>query len=105
MTEQVCATTSLAEPMDREQAEQLARRLKAIADPARLQLLSLLRSSATGEACVCDLIEPLQLSQPTVSHHLRILAEAGLVTKERRGTWSHYSIDPDALAELSGILT
>ena len=87
--------------MLRDEAEEMARRLKAIADPARLQVLSLLRS---GEACVCDLTGPLGLSQPTVSHHLRILAEAGLVQRERRGTWAYYSVIPGGLAQISDLL-
>lgn len=104
MSDQPCATTSLPEPMDRGEAEELARQLKAIADPARLQLLSLLRSSSTGEACVCDLTAPLGLSQSTVSHHLRILADAGLVNRERRGTWSYYSVEPEGVARIGGLL-
>lgn len=104
MSEQACATTSLADPMDRVEAEDLARRLKALADPARLQLLSLLTSSPSGEACVCDLTAPLGLSQSTVSHHLRILADAGLVRRERRGTWAYYSAVPEGLPRISALL-
>lgn len=104
MSEQPCATTSLADPMDRVEAEDLARRLKALADPARLQLLSLLTSSPSGEACVCDLTAPLGLSQSTVSHHLRILADAGLVRRERRGTWAYYSAVPEGLPRISALL-
>lgn len=95
-----CAPGSLVTPLSRDQAADLARRLKAVADPARLQLLGLLRTSPTGEVCVCDLTEPLGLSQPTVSHHLRILSEAGLVTRERRGTWSYYSLVPSRFDDL-----
>ena len=73
----VCCPTGLTAPLDRETAEDLARLLKAVADPARLQLLALLKASAAGEACVCDLTGPLGLSQPTVSHHLKVLTEAG----------------------------
>ncbi len=97
MAEQPCATTLLAAPMDRVEAEDLARLLKAIADPARLQVMSLLRSAEVGEACVCDLTSPLGLSQSTVSHHLKILADAGLVRRERRGTWSYYSLLPEGM--------
>lgn len=100
MTEPRCDTTPLDPPMDRDRAEELARRLKALADPARLQLMSLLRSAASREACVCDLTGPLGLSQPTVSHHLRILSDAGFVTRERRGTWSYYSVNAEALEQL-----
>ena len=101
MAEIGCAPTSLDQPMDRDRAEELARHLKALADPARLQLISMLRSAASHEACVCDLTGPLGLSQPTVSHHLRILSDAGFVTRERRGTWSYYSVNPDALEQLA----
>lgn len=91
-------------PLSRESAEQLARLLKAVADPARLQLLSLIRASEGGQACVCDLTEPLGLTQPTVSHHLKVLAEAGLLTKRRRGLRSHFSIDQARLDELATLL-
>jgi ArsR family transcriptional regulator, arsenate/arsenite/antimonite-responsive transcriptional repressor len=95
-----CAPGALIAPLSREQAADLARQLKAVADPARLQLLALLRASTTGEVCVCDLTEPLGLSQPTVSHHLRILSDAGLITRERRGTWSYYSLVPNHFDDL-----
>lgn len=104
MSDQPCATTVLAAPMDRGAAEDLARLLKAIADPARLQVVSLLRSANAGEACVCDLTSPLGLSQSTVSHHLKILADAGLVRRERRGTWSYYSLIPAGMARISDLL-
>ena len=87
-----CVPGSGSAPLTRERADDLAGRLKAIADPARLQLVALLRASASGQVCVCDLTEPLGLSQSTVSHHLRVLSAAGLVTHERRGTWSYYSL-------------
>ena len=99
-----CCPDGLATPIDRGTAERLARVLKAVADPARLQLLSLIRSSANAEACVCDLTVPLALSQPTVSHHLRVLTEAGLVDRSSRGTWAWYSINEDRLQELSALL-
>ena len=86
------------------EAEDLARRLKALADPARLRLLSLLLAAAEGEACTCELTEPLGLSQPTVTHHLKKLAEAGFVTGERRGVWTYYRIDNDALAAAGRLL-
>jgi ArsR family transcriptional regulator len=85
-------------------AEQLARRLKALADPARLRLVSLLLASPTGEECTCNLTEPLGLAQPTVSHHLKALSEAGLVTGERRGVWTYYRVHQDALDELSRLV-
>lgn len=98
-----CCPTGIAEPMDRGTAEALAALLKAVADPARLQLLALLRDADSGEACVCDLTEPLGLSQPTVSHHLKVLGEAGLVRRERRGTWAWYSVVPERLAEIAAV--
>jgi ArsR family transcriptional regulator len=98
-----CCPTGLAEPLDRESAEALARLLKAVADPARLQLLALIRASESGEACACDLTEPLGLSQPTVSHHLKVLTEAGLITREQRGTWAWFSLVPERLTELAAV--
>ena len=92
-------------PLSQQQAEDAARRLKALADPARLRLLSLLMSAPNGEACTCDLTEPLGLSQPTVSHHLKKLAETGLVTGERRGTSTYYKADREALAAASRYLS
>jgi ArsR family transcriptional regulator len=92
-------------PLSQEQAEDAARRLKALADPARLRLLSLLMSAPNGEACTCDLTEPLGLSQPTVSHHLKKLAETGLITGERRGSWTFYKADREALAAASRCLS
>jgi len=100
-----CCPDGLAAPLDRETAEQLAKLLKAVADPARLQLLALIKSSPGGTACVCDLTAPLGLSQPTVSHHLKVLKDAGLLHREQRGTWAWFSIDGDRLAELSVLLS
>jgi ArsR family transcriptional regulator len=77
---------------------------KALADPARLRLLSLIASQPEGEACNCELIEPLGLSQPTVSHHLRVLHEAGLLTRERRGQWVYYRIVSEQLSALRAAL-
>jgi ArsR family transcriptional regulator len=99
-----CCPDGLTAPMDRETAEQLARLLKAVADPARLQLLALLKSSPEGSACVCDLTGPLGLSQPTVSHHLKVLKEAGLVLREQRGTWAWFSVNAIRLQELADVL-
>ena len=98
-----CCPTGLEVPLDRDTAEALARLLKAVADPARLQLLALINASDTGEACVCDLTSPLGLSQPTVSHHLKILTEAGLVTRERRGTWAWFTVVPERIAEIATV--
>lgn len=94
----------VAEPISRTRAEQLAGALKAIADPTRLQLLSMIGASDTGEACVYDLTAPLGLTQPTVSHHLKILVDAGLLTREKRGKWAWYAIVPEKLETLRGLL-
>jgi ArsR family transcriptional regulator len=99
-----CAPLS-EEPISASDAERLASALKVIADPARLRLLSLIQAQAEGEACVCHLTEPLGLSQPTVSHHLRVLREAGLVERERRGTWAYYRVCEEPLAALRRLLT
>jgi ArsR family transcriptional regulator len=98
-----CCPPGLSEPMDRDTADALAQLLKAVADPARLQLLSLIRASSEGEICVCDMTEPLGLSQPTVSHHLKVLAAAGLVVREQRGTWAWFSLVPERIAELAAV--
>ena len=91
--------------MDATSAERLARSLKALADPARLRLLSIVASHEDEEACVCDLTEPLGLSQPTVSHHLKVLVDAGYLRREKRGTWAYYSLTPDSLDSVSGLLS
>ncbi len=100
-----CCPSGLTEPLDRSEALALAQLLKAVADPSRLQLLALIRASNDGEICVCDLTEPLGLSQPTVSHHLKVLTEAGLVRREQRGTWAWYSLEPQRLRELAAVFT
>ena len=94
----------LQEPIDPLQAEQLAAALKVLADPARLRLLSLIQAQPEGEACVCHLTEPLGLSQPTVSHHLKVLLQAGLVEREQRGTWAYFRVLPEPLAALRELL-
>lgn len=83
------------------QAVSLAARLKAIAEPTRLRLLSLIAAHEGQEACVCDLTEPVNLSQPTVSHHLKILVEAGLLVRTKRGSWAFYAVAPGALEGLT----
>jgi ArsR family transcriptional regulator, arsenate/arsenite/antimonite-responsive transcriptional repressor len=98
-----CAPLTQA-PLSAEQARDLAGRLKALADPARLRLLSLLLASHNFEACTCDLTGPLGLSQPTVSHHLKKLHDAGLVTADRRGVWTYYRAVPDTLSALADAL-
>jgi ArsR family transcriptional regulator len=93
------------EPIERADAERLAGVLKAFADPARLRLLSLIQSAPGGEASVSDLTAPLGLSQPTVSHHLRILTEAGLLEREKRGVWAYYRLVPSAISAIADLLT
>ena len=100
----LCCTPLAEGTLDPDQAEDLAVRLKALADPARLRLLSMLLAAENGEACTCDLVEPLGLSQPTVSHHLGKLAAVGIVESERRGRWTWYRVRPDALAALRSVL-
>lgn len=98
-----CCTPLVRETLTAADAEQLAHTLKALADPTRLRLLSIVAATQNGEACVCDLTEPVGLSQPTVSHHLKILTEAGFLTRSKRGTWAYYAIVPGALERLSGL--
>ncbi|MHA3948201.1 ArsR/SmtB family transcription factor [Cellulomonas bogoriensis] len=100
-----CCAPLVRAPLAAQEAADLARLLKAIADPARLRLLSLVASRDGGEACVCDLTEPLGLSQPTVSHHLKTLVDAGLLQREKRGIWAYYSLVPGALDEVAQVLT
>jgi ArsR family transcriptional regulator len=95
----------LAGPLPPEEAESLARALKVIADTARLRLLSLIQSQPDHEACVCHLTEPLGLGQPTVSHHLKVLLEAGLVEREQRGSWAYFRIVPGQLGALRDLLS
>jgi ArsR family transcriptional regulator len=99
-----CCSPVFDAPLGEEDAVTLADGFKALADPARLRLLSLIAARPAGEACACDLVEPLGRSQPTVSHHLKVLFEAGLVTRERRGTWVWYSVVEERLADLRGAL-
>lgn len=86
------------------EAKDKARILKALSDPNRLRLLSIVKAGNRGEACVCDLTEPLDLGQPTVSHHLKILVDAGLLAREQRGTWAYYSLVPGALEAASATI-
>ncbi len=97
-----CTPSTVLPGLDKESAEALAARLKAIADPMRLRLISLVAAHENAEACVCDLTDPLELSQGTVSHHLKVLVEAGLFAREQRGTWAYYSLVPGALEALAG---
>jgi ArsR family transcriptional regulator len=90
------------EPLDRLATEELAGRFKALADPTRVAIINSL--SAADEVCVCNLTETFELSQPTISHHLRVLREAGLVESSRRGTWAYYRLVPETVAALRGTL-
>ena len=94
----------LQEPLAPQDAEQLGAALKVIADPARLRLLSLIQAQPGHEACVCHLTEPLGLSQPTVSHHLKVLLHAGLVEREQRGSWAYFRVREEPLAALRALL-
>lgn len=87
-------------PLTKAEANRLADAFKVVSDPARLRLLSLIAAQPDGEACQCDLTAPLGLSQPTVSHHLRVLVQKGFLTREKRGTWAYYRIVPSALEAL-----
>ena len=100
-----CCAPLVQETMSAADAIPLAAKFKALADPTRLRLLSLVASTESTEACVCDLTGPVELSQPTVSHHLKVLVDAGLLTRSKRGTWSFYALVPGALDELAAVLT
>jgi ArsR family transcriptional regulator len=104
-TAAACCAPLARTPLSGDDAVLLARTLKAIADPARLRLLSLIAAHEGGEACVCDLIEPLGLSQPTVSHHLKVLVQAGLITRDKRGVWAYFALVPGALDTLASVLS
>ena len=99
-----CCSPVTREPLSAEAAERIAPLVKAIADPVRLRLLSLVASHADGEACVCDLNDAFDLSQPTISHHLKLLHEAGLLDREKRGVWVYYRVNAGALGDLAGLL-
>jgi ArsR family transcriptional regulator, arsenate/arsenite/antimonite-responsive transcriptional repressor len=99
-----CCAPLVCEPLNAAEAEELAPLFKAIGDPVRLRLLSLIACHAGGEACVCDLTAAFELTPPTISHHLKVLKQAGLIDSERRGTWVYYWINPAVLARLSALL-
>lgn len=99
----LCCRPLTSEPLSQAEADATAGVLKALADPARLRLVNLLATSA-DPVCVCELIEPLGLSQPTVSHHLKRLTSAGLLEREQRGVWAYYSLNREALAEVASLL-
>lgn len=94
----------LREPLTESVAVEMARKLKALADPVRLRLFSAIASHAGGEACVCDVSVGVDVSQPTVSHHLRVLRDAGLLTSQRRASWVYYAVVPEALQDISALL-
>jgi ArsR family transcriptional regulator len=98
-----CCAPLAREPMTTDQAEQVSGLLKAIADPVRLRLMSLVLSHEGGEACVCDLNDAFDLSQPTISHHLKVLHEAGLLDREKRGVWVYYKAKPDAMTAMTSL--
>lgn len=100
----LCCPSVLAAPLESGQATELARGFAALSDPIRLRLLSILAAAPSGEVCVCEFVGPLGKSQPTVSHHLRILSEEGLVKGERRGRWVWYSLNRSRLAGLRAAL-
>ena len=99
-----CCAPLTREAISADNAEKLARTLKAIADPARLRLISMVAAHDDAEACVCDLTEPLGLGQPTVSHHMKILVEAGIFSRDKRGTWAYYRLVPGALDSIAHLL-
>lgn len=100
-----CCSPLFESPLAQRDAERMAGAFKILADPARLRLLSLIAAQPEGEACVCDLTQPVRLSQPTVSHHLKVLHEAGLLEREQRGLWAYYRVLPDALEDLRVAIT
>ncbi|MFF8905898.1 ArsR/SmtB family transcription factor [Streptomyces olivaceoviridis] len=102
---EACCPGLLTAPLDEDQAVALAKVFKALGDPVRLRLLSMIASRSGGEVCVCDLTPAFDLSQPTISHHLKLLRQAGLIDCERRGTWVYYWLVPEMTDRLAGILT
>jgi ArsR family transcriptional regulator, arsenate/arsenite/antimonite-responsive transcriptional repressor len=102
---QTCCPSVIAAPLTEREAADLAKGFAALADPARLRLLSLIAAQPDGEVCACELVEPIGKSQPTVSHHLKVLREAGLVEGDKRGTWVWYRAVPDALDRLRAALS
>jgi ArsR family transcriptional regulator len=102
---EACCAPVTAAVLDEDAAVTLAGVFKALGDPARLRLLSMIAAAESGEACACDLVEPVGRSQPTVSHHLAQLVEAGLIERERRGKWAWYRVVPEQLALLQDVLS
>jgi ArsR family transcriptional regulator len=100
-----CCTPLTGTSMSTEQAEQVAPLLKALADPVRLRLVSLIASAESGEACVCDLNDAFQLTQATISHHLKVLHSAGILDRDKRGVWVYYAVKPEALSAVANLFT
>ncbi|CAN5371758.1 metalloregulator ArsR/SmtB family transcription factor [soil metagenome] len=105
VTSGICCAPLTRETISATDAEAVSRTLKALADPMRLRILSIVAAHVDQEACVCDLQEPLELSQPTVSHHLKVLTEAGFLTRSKRGTWAYFALVPGSLDSVAGLLT
>jgi ArsR family transcriptional regulator, arsenate/arsenite/antimonite-responsive transcriptional repressor len=101
---EICCRPLLEAPLDEHDAAELAQVLKALADPVRLRLVSMIASAPAGEVCACDLAAPLGRSQPTVSHHLSQLVAAGLLEREQRGRWAWFRVRPGALAAICAVL-
>jgi ArsR family transcriptional regulator len=99
-----CCTPVVRQVIKPEEAATLAAGFKALSDPARLRLISLVAAHEGQEACVCDLTAPVGLSQPTVSHHLKLLVDAGILSREQRGKWAYYKLVPDTLNTLAGLI-
>lgn len=99
-----CCSPLSRQPLSQNQAEQIAPLLKALADPVRLRLMSMVASHEGGEACVCDLTDGFELSQPTISHHLKVLHEVGLLDRSKRGVWVYYRVRSEALADLAALI-
>lgn len=100
-----CCGPLTGAPLPQKEAERIAEVFKALGDPARLRMVSLIAARPEREACVCELVEPLGLKQPTVSHHLKVLTECGLLDRERRGSWVYYRVRPDALRVMGDLLS
>jgi ArsR family transcriptional regulator len=102
---EACAIPLVREPVGETAAAGLAKVFKALGDPVRLRLVSLIGAHQGGEVCVCELTEAFELTQPTISHHLKVLRDAGIITSERRGTWVYYRLEPAALERMGALLT
>jgi len=100
-----CCTSLVSELLSASQAADLAHLMKALADPTRLRLVSLVAAHQNGQACVCELTDPIGLTQPTISHHLKVLVDAGILTRTQRGKWAYYAIAPARLNALAAVLT